>query len=537
MKKSLVPSSTITEVEDGYPALERLVRDRLATTPGPWFTTNAEGLFDLFLAGLPEGRRQHYNCRCCRKFFDAYGGLVTINEAGQHLSVVWAVGEEYRDVPDLFIRSYTAVWSRVIHARVTGVFVSSQGTLGTPEAGGWTHLSGPNPRPWKDRLKADNQRAAELKEEYRMVSRGLAELTQDAVDQAVRILEADALDRSEKTLGTAHWLQNLFVGRKRVVNKNRKENIVWFAVATAPPGFAHFRSGILSTLFDDLKAGLPFGDVQRRWNEKMHPAKYRRPTAPPKEGNIKKAEEVFAKLNLGPALRRRWLRPEEAVPRCYWVPQPVTGPAAAAGGLFDHLRKPAQDVPLIELPAKNIDWEKFRATVLPNAHRLEVYVGHNRLPFVALTTAEDPAAEPILQWDSPDARNPASLYCYERGLPASAIGLEPGKWAAVYGVSDLPWHWVNPERFTHFRKDAALLVEGCRDDFHERGVALFPEILRRELHEVASVIEAHSNSATLGGKGEPVACGFGVSGFGRVGAHLRVTTDSGPAVYVIDRMD
>ena len=48
----------------------------------PLFTTNVNNLYEIFLSGLPEEAKQHYNCRCCRRFVDRFGGIVTITEAG-----------------------------------------------------------------------------------------------------------------------------------------------------------------------------------------------------------------------------------------------------------------------------------------------------------------------------------------------------------------------------------------------------------------------------------------------------------------------
>src|SRR5688572_22781935 len=122
----------------------------------PLFTTAAEGLFDLFLAGLPADRRQHYTCRACRTFVDRFGGLVTIDDVGNLTPALWP--EQSND----FFRPAVEAVCRVVSAsKVDGVFVSSNDMLGQPVTGAWTHLHALNVRQFKGKLKNAHQRAAE----------------------------------------------------------------------------------------------------------------------------------------------------------------------------------------------------------------------------------------------------------------------------------------------------------------------------------------------------------------------------------------
>jgi hypothetical protein len=145
---------------------------------------------------------------------------------------------------------------------------------------------------------------AEKLEDYKMLCHGLADYSRETVEQAVRVLKADAVYRSEKALGIAEWFLKLHEAIKD--NPKAKRNLTWLAAATAPPGFCHVRSTMISTLLDDINSGLAFDDIARRWKDKMHPLQYQRPTAAPKEGAIKQAEEMVAKLGLERSLLRRY---------------------------------------------------------------------------------------------------------------------------------------------------------------------------------------------------------------------------------------
>src|SRR5438045_2300863 len=91
-------SATSIETDNDYASFERLIAARVADATGPLFTTDAEKLFDAYLAGIPEPARQHYRCAACRRFLERYGGLVKIADDGCTEAVLWGLA----DVPPFF---------------------------------------------------------------------------------------------------------------------------------------------------------------------------------------------------------------------------------------------------------------------------------------------------------------------------------------------------------------------------------------------------------------------------------------------------
>jgi hypothetical protein len=195
----------------------------------------------------------------------------------------------------------------------------------------------------------------------------LNEFPLPVVEQAVNILQAEALYRSEKCLGVAQWLKDLHENRNATRNNAIKANITWLAVATAPAGFCHPRSSMIGTLLEDIAAGLPFEMIRRRFAMKMDPLAYQRPQAPPSAGNIAQAEKVVARLKAAGSLKRRFATLSDV--QAIWTPEPVREKAPdSGGGVFAHLKpgSPAT-TPVIEVPPQTMTWVKFRDTVIPDA--------------------------------------------------------------------------------------------------------------------------------------------------------------------------
>lgn len=512
------------EVDEQYADLEAMVSTALSGDA--FFQTDADpdSLWRAYLDGIHEDRRQHYNCHCCRNFIQRVGGLVTIDEHGRQRPALWAIAP-----PEFFRRSIESLHSLVNRAKVTGVFLSADKILGTPRTEEWTHLATLNPKPHADKVNTAGQKMAEKLEDYKMLCHGLADYSRDTVEQAVRVLKADAVYRSEKALGVAEWFLKLHEAIRD--NPKSKRNLTWRAVATAPPGFCHVRSTMISTLLDDINSGSPFDDIARRWKDKMHPLQYQRPTAAPREGAIKQAEELVAKLGLERSLLRRYATLDDVLLKL-WVPRSLPD-APKSGGVFDHLRG-KRKTEAIELPATKITWEKFQRTVLGDVLEMEIAVP-SRGGFCGLMTAADPDAPAIIQWDglAGHPRNPVSWYYWNGGSPASQWGLSPG-WGKVSCVFPNPSKWQEPEKFKHQKATIHFSIVGCVESRLD-SLALFPEILKAEFHGIRSVIEAHSKTGAGHGAENGTANGLTFDGSREV--TLRVRTVEGLASYVIDRMD
>jgi hypothetical protein len=519
------------ETDAEYSAFEKLIADRVAASQGPLFTTNAEGLFEAYLAGIPEPFRQHYTCHCCRRFITNYGGLAVIvdgeKSAGKVESFLW----DLPSVPTFFYPACRSMALLVRRAKVTGVFINGEKTWGNPRTGAWTHLSGTPAHVFCNALKTAFQEEAEKKQDYITLKRGLEEFPLEAVVQAVRVLEADAVDRSEKTLGVAQWLLALHRSIADLRGSTR-DNIIWLAVAKAPAGWCHIRSTMINTLLDDIVQGLPFESIKKRWDAKMHPLQYQRPSAPPKEGNIEQANKVVAKLQSEGALARRFARLDEVA--ALWKPraaEPVE--TKRTGGPFDHLKTSGAKgsaVKEVELPPTKMTWETFRDTVLPNALSVEANVPQGNTSFYGLVTAVNADAPPVLQWDGLEGqpRNPVSWYVWHQGSPAHQWGLSPG-WNKVSAICLMPCHWQS-DKFTQFGPGVFFVLDGAKDS-RDAGGGFFPETLRSEYHGIRSVMEAHSRSSKLAGKEEQSANGLALGSDGSL--LVRVKTNGGPASYAI----
>lgn len=498
----------------------------------PLFTTNATGLYDMILSELPAQARQHYDCNACRHFVNRYGGLVRIDDRGEIHPVMWGF-----EPPAFFAKAVASVAVEVENSKVTGAFVTSERKLGTPKTGSWTHMAVDTPKKmvYSNLLKTAHQQASEKSEDYKMLNNAMSKYQKGTVEAAVNLLRSEALYRSEKVLGVAEWFLGVLNDTEGKRSRLRS-NIVWKKAATAPVGFCHVSSSMIGTLLDDIEDGLSLEDVKSRFAEKMNPTQYQRPKAAPSAGNVAQAERIVEKLGIANFLKRRYARLDEI--QTIWRPIPVKKAGGVSAGVFARVatKEQQRESPnAMSGPTVTITWEKFRRTVLGSARKIEFYVPGKEECYTAILTAEDQEAPPIILWDTEENRNPFSWYVYSGGSTPSRWNLLRG-YVEVTGVTLQPNLWQ--PGYEHRGASVIFILNGAKDrDRRSTGLALFPEVLKSELHEVRSTIEAYSKSEKLGGADEASACGVRLQKGLNWNAQFRVTTDIGTTIYKLDRWD
>lgn len=530
-------STTVTNgncSDDAYNAYLKRFAQRFSDAVGsgaPLFTTNVEDLFSVYLSAFDtEDQRQYHKCHACRNFINRFGGLVTIMPDGTTQTPIWF----HEDAPEVYKASVQAMAHAVRRAKVTGVFLSSDKVWGTPVTGTWTHLHVRAPSVYNGRILTAGQAMAEKREDYVTVNRAVGEFKPDQIEQALTLLETDALYRSERIKGPVQWLRDLYIARDNVPAA-RRANVTWLAVATAAPGFCHPRSSMAGTLLEDIAGGMDFGDVSRRFAAKMHPLQYQRPKAAPNAQNIAQGEKVIEAMGAQRALLRRFARLSEI--EAVWRPAVMEPVEPAKGGaVFGHLIAKG-DVPTkpIVAPPSTMTWSKFESTVLPTAEQIEYYTGHGRDGFTALVTAVDPDAPPIMQWDTLEKRNPVSWYVWHGGSPPEQWRIAGGAWHKISAVTLKPcfWHGANS---THHGKGVVFILADARET-RQSGNALFPEVLKSEFHAIRSTIEAYSKSASIEGMEEGDACGVMLDSGSTWNVLVRVKSAGRSVQYRLDRWD
>ncbi|UYA98991.1 hypothetical protein P9A54_gp06 [Xanthomonas phage vB_Xar_IVIA-DoCa10] len=510
-----------------------LERAQLNVVPNAFRVNAGRDLFELYLEQFDPQDRQYHNCNCCRSFIGRYGSLVTLTSDGKTKSVLW--DETLLGSRHPYRKVIKALREAVERGHVVDQFFwDGKGDWGVREQGGFTHLwTSPGVVSHSSTLKNADQLAAEQRENRRHLHRALSEFTLGDLERARDLLLTGGLNQGDKTAKMAEFLIEAKRSMAHISGGEAVNRRLWFRVAMAAKGWCTPRSSVLGALIDDIRSGASVESIRRNHNKRADPLTYQRAQAAPTAGNVARAERLFEQMGLARSLERRPARADEVV--FDWTPQ-VTDAPQSSGGIFSHLL--AQDRlkterALLNVQAERITYARFARDVLPRALEIEAVVPHQG-NFCAITTAVHPDAPPILQWDSLECRNPFAWYVYHQGSPASNWGLRSGR-VKVVGVTKQPSQW-NGDRFSHHGRSVIFLLEGAADQ-RNASLALFPECLRGELHEVRATLEAHSRSTKLARLRPGVQHAAGLRVDDRTPLEVLVRTSGGVARYQLDRMD
>lgn len=485
---------------------------------------DADELWNVYISAFPCRDRQEYTCNCCKRFIKEFGALVYIDSDGSTRSALWDDTKDY----GYFNNVVNYMADAVDNSTILGQAFSKDKFLGRPMEGGWTHLSIPTPDGVKTTVltKSASEIEAASKENFRMLNRALEKYSIKTAQKALQLLRSEQLFRPEKVIGQAEWFADLIETIARF--KSKRRNVVWAAVGNAPVGFCNVNSSALGSLMDDIQSGMAERSIKNRFNEKMDPLKYRRPQTAPGAQNIKRGEEIIAKMGLERSLKRRYATLNDL--DLSWSPRPQKAVQKQSMGVFGSVKargEVAKQVTRAGTKPATMTFAKFEKKILPHAESIQV-LAPNHGSYSALCTAVHADAPNLLQWN-----NPVNWYVYGGGSSANQWGVRGNTWINVTGVALQPNMWDN--ECEHQGESAFFLLEGCRDS-RNAGLALFPEILKSELHEIRKTIESYSSSNKMEGRVNANACGIKFGG-GAKNLRVRVVSKGVETEYLLDRMD
>ena len=524
-----IEERSVETFADAAESLNKAFHAKLEKYGPHLFVVDSKHLSTQYLNSFQyEDERKEHDCHACREFMRQYGNVVFINDRGVVIPALWDSSE----CNSAYAEHVAVLEHAVSRGKIVSQFFCESTVLGAPKVGGLPHFHMThNVKGLMNfrRSSAEAQKAISA-ENFKTLSRALSEYGTKVLSQALHLLQQS--NRPEKFTSIVEWMLELH--KKIGCNPKARTNIIWSAVAAAPIGFCQPRSSVVGSLLDELKEGADPDAALRRFNEKISSEVYQRPTALPSSGNVRKAEKLIAELGLESALARRPAGVNEV--KMIWRPEIKQ----VSEGVFGKLRTKDKGIPnkLVETSGTTqITWEKFRRTILPNAVRIQHYVGSGSQPFYGMLTATHEDAKPILQWDNEEDRNPVSQYTYTGGSHASMWGLKSGEYVDVLGVTLSPWKRDNEDAFPHLPELVLFVLDGAKD-IQLNALCLFPEMLRSELHEIRATIEAYSEETRPDDYIEDDhVCGVGMSKTRSVPIRLRVTTEHGIGLFLIDRWD
>jgi hypothetical protein len=404
---------------DNFPAFAKLVAAYFQelTSEENVFVADVDGdaLYAQYLAAFPDGanplfrKNTEHDCSCCKHFIRRVGVVVTITPGGV-LRTIWDDAAEY--APGHYrvvaVRLRDAVRSSSIRDLFrVGDKESSFGTAQsrsldkeTQRALTWQHLyTGEIPK--KLHSATPDQARGDYRTTVQVFERGLIELTPDAVEMVLSLVEDNAIYRGEEhkpALLQFHKVQREFVAKGE---KRDRDVFVW---ANASNPAARFRNTVIGTLVQDLSEGQDVERAVKSFETKVAPQNYKRTTALITPAMVKKAMETIEQLGLESALERRFaVIGDVSVNDVKWVDGSVKPMMKGGIGevLMQHATDASRSVEHDAERAEPIGIDEFVTKVLPETTSLELlFRGEHVGNLVSLTAPIHPEPKRLFRWSN-----------------------------------------------------------------------------------------------------------------------------------------
>lgn len=364
-----------------------------------------DSLWLTFLESFPAGtnlrfrERSEYDCSTCRGFIKNFGNVVEIHN-GQ-IRTVWS-GVSASD--PVFSVVAAALDEFVGTLPLSGIFRSTEAQYGTKttrtlrdgQVEVWQHLHGQVDK--RHRTEDVGAARGTFDAAVQVFQRGLAELTQHALDTVVDLIDNNALYR-----GAEH---------RRAVTEFRSLQNQWtqatdgraFIFANAMNPAARFRNTVIGTLVQDLSAGVDLEQAVRSFETKVAPQNYRRPTALITPAMVKAAMKTIDELGIEESLQRRFARLSDvSVTNVLWVDNDTQSRMkdGIEGLLMQAATTRSSGARLRDAKPEEIPVVAFMKDILPGAATIDLWVANSHEPnLVSLTTGRHPAAPRLFTWDN-----------------------------------------------------------------------------------------------------------------------------------------
>jgi len=359
-------------------------------------------LWEKYLASFPPGtnevfrERTEHDCSCCRAFIKKVGGLVSIED--NQLVSIWDVEVEgfYQEVADKMGRM-------VRRAKVNDLFLHYEkgvGTLSNRELIGdevhtWSHFHLDLPPRCVVTNQIDlNAKVGEYRESRNVFKRGLEELTSEALNIVLDLIDQDSLYRgAEFKTSISKFLQVKTAYEK--LPKKKRDNFCW---ANAALPCSRLRNTAIGQLLINLSDDMDLDTAVKKYESIVAPANYKRPKALITPRMIKDAKKKIEELGIEEALYRRHATLDDVnINDILYTDKSLKKEKDLFEQLIDDTPVNLKKLSKVE----EISIDDFIEKVVPKAEKIELLVEnrHNN-NFMSILAPKNGSDAKIFKWDN-----------------------------------------------------------------------------------------------------------------------------------------
>lgn len=369
-----------------------------------------EKLWNLYLDSFPENEnliyrvRKRYDCSCCKHFIRTIGNVVMIKDG--KVTTIWdfKVDSNHQSALDAlsaFIKSHPITDVYVCNEKKVGTFRNFE-HMDDNTVKEWNHfyLDLPETLIHKDRHKSINEARGELRDNRNVFKRALDEITTEAIDTVLELIDTDNLYRGLEFRAQVINFKDFKQRYDKLSSKEEKDLWSWeYSFDAAKTHVARIGNSVIGTLLYDLSEGVDLEKAVKKFESKTAPENFHRPKAIFTQKMLDDAKQKITDLGYLESLGRRYAVIDDInindilfinrnIPR---VSEPTD--------IFAEMSKEAVINPKRFERVEEIGIEEFITNILPNTISLEAYLENKHSSnMVSLIAPENIDSKSMFKW-------------------------------------------------------------------------------------------------------------------------------------------
>lgn len=374
------------------------------------FMTNIDkdALWDLYLSSFPAGtnplyrERTEHDCTCCKQFIRNIGGVVTIDENLNVISIWDSVnlGNEYDVVAaalSAYVKQHAIVDVYFNDTKKVGVESNHEMKDGNVRT--YNHFHTDLLPSYVLRADAIASKKGEIRQAIEVFERGLRELSPESVEIVLELIDQNSLYRGEEHKET---LMKFYTAKQTYESVKPHLRSLW-AWRTGYRANGHtphgIRNTVIGSLLVDLNEGRDLETAVKSFEAKVAPTNYKRPTALVTKSMIENAQKEVEALGLTDSLGRRYAKYDDlTINNVLFADLAAQKKMDPFAQLASEVKTPTKSLDKVE----EISIDDFLTNVLPKAHSMEVLVENSHTGnLMSLIAPETAGAPNLFKWGNP----------------------------------------------------------------------------------------------------------------------------------------
>lgn len=366
-------------------------------------------LWNTYLDSFPEGtnkifrERREHDCSCCRQFIKAIGAVVMIKDMKMH--TIWEVNtgdtmyQTVCDALDAFVKSHA----------VKDVFLSPFKKIGTDYnyelIGGkshkWDHFYLELPDRFVNKYSISETKG-QFRDTRNVFKRSLDEITMDAVDTILELINSNTLYKGEEWKGVLTEFKKYKKEYKKLRSDEEKDLYAWEKSVTAGMSIGRIRNHSIGTLLVNVSENMDLDTAVKKYEQIVAPSNYKRSKPIFSKKMLEDAKKTLTELGYMDSLRRRFANLNDiTVNNVLFSNKEAARKMSGVDDIFGEMEKEVSISPKKFSKVEEIAAQDFIDKVLPTTKEIEVFVENkHEKNFVSMIAPVNPDAKTMFKWDN-----------------------------------------------------------------------------------------------------------------------------------------